>query len=60
MPVSIICYIIYQFIFIKMNAEQVKKSLIVKNKKSVAILTLYNILQNIMRVIADHLKQKYR
>lgn len=43
-----------------MNAEQVKKSLIVKNKKSVAILTLYNILQNIMRVIADHLKQKYR
>ena len=43
-----------------MNAEQVKKSLIVKYKKSVAILTLYNILQNIIGVIADHLKQKYR
>lgn len=43
-----------------MNAEQIRQSLIVKYKKSVAILTLYNILHNIRHVIADYIKQKYR
>ena len=52
-PASVICWIIYQFIILKLNAIQISES--VKNvfKKSSCLKTIYDIL-------ADYLKYIYR
>ena len=59
-PASVIHYIIYQFIVIKSNALQIQKNIKLKYGKSPPYITITKILLNLRRVIADHLKYKYK
>lgn len=60
LPCSVIHFIIIQFIDIKNNATQIKKQCQLKFNKSPSIITINNILSNLRKVIADHMKYKYR
>ena len=60
LPCSVIHFIIIQFIDIKNNATQIKKQCQLKFNKSPSIITINNILTNLRKVIADHMKYKYR
>ena len=57
---SVIHYIIYQFIVIKTNALQIQKNIKLKYGKFPSYISITKILLNLRRVIADHLKYKYK
>lgn len=59
-PASVIHYIMYLFIVVKINATQIEKSLKQKYKYAPSYVTITNILFNLRRVITDHLKYKYK
>ena len=59
-PVSVICFIIYNFLILKLNAEQIKQAIIEKYKTTLSYKSLYSIIHNIRHVITDYLKTKYR
>ena len=59
-PISVICFIIYQFLILKLNAMQIKEAIKTKYKKSTNLKTIYSILSNIRKIIGNYLKHKYR
>lgn len=58
-PASILLEIINLFLIIKLNAKQKHNSISSKIKKTISYVTIYNILFNIRKVIADYLKHEY-
>lgn len=59
-PASVICWIIYQFFILKLNAIQISESVKNKFKKQSCLKTIYDILFKIRKIIADYLKYIYR
>ena len=59
-PASIICYIIYNFIVLKLNGQQIIKNIQIKYKKNiVSYISVLDKLNKIRYSIADGLKQMY-
>lgn len=59
-PASIICYIIYNFILVKLNASQIFNMVKDKYKSNTTIDTIRNILLNIRKTIANAIKHVCR
>ena len=58
-PANVICYIIYNFIVLKLNGQQ--KNIQIKYKKNIdSYISVLDILNKIRNSIADGLKQMYR
>ena len=59
-PASIIMEIIYLFIIIKLNAQQIKEKLANSKYQILSYSTICSILENIRKCIATYLKHLYR
>ena len=59
-PASIIVYVFYLFIIVKLNAKQIGQSNETKYNTTLSNNTICNILKNIRSCIADYFKQTYR
>ena len=58
-PASVICFIIYNFIIIKINAKQIQESILTKYKKTLSYDTIRKVLFNIRQVIDNAIKIIY-